>query len=84
MSAAKLAGLMGLVWGVVVGILVAIVGLGFTGYIGYTDETPFTGVVAIVAFPILYAISGFIGSYIFALLYNYVASKIGGVKVDLK
>ena len=34
--------------------------------------------------PVAYAIAGFFGSLIIAGLYNIVAKKIGGVKLDLK
>lgn len=42
------------------------------------------GVAAIVVFPILYAVIGFVGGAILAIIYNFVASRIGGVKVILK
>jgi len=41
------------------------------------------GVLSIVIFPIIFAICGFIGGAITALLYNLFAGKIGGVQVEL-
>ena len=41
------------------------------------------GVLAIVMFPIMGAISGFIGGAISAFLYNLVATRIGGIEMDL-
>lgn len=38
----------------------------------------------ILIMPVAYAIMGFIGSLIIAGLYNVVAKKTGGVKLDLK
>jgi hypothetical protein len=41
------------------------------------------GYTAIIMFPVTGAISGFIGGAIGAFLYNLVASKIGGIELDL-
>jgi hypothetical protein len=88
MSAARLAAVAGFIWGLAVGVLV------FIGtdvaqymgrmYMGYQAMLPVTGVAMIVALPIAYCITGFIGAYICALLYNFVAGKFGGIKIDLK
>jgi hypothetical protein len=51
------------------------VGAGIAGIIG---------VGAIVAFPIFYACLGFIGSLIAAVLYNLVASMVGGVELEVE
>jgi hypothetical protein len=42
------------------------------------------GVGAIVALPIFYACIGFIGTLIGAVLYNVVASMVGGVELDVQ
>jgi hypothetical protein len=39
---------------------------------------PGVGVVTLVVTPVLYALGGFIGSAIGALVYNFVAARIGG------
>jgi hypothetical protein len=41
------------------------------------------GVGAIVIFPVLYGIMGFIGAIIMALIYNVVAGVVGGIEVDV-
>ena len=88
MSAAKVAAVLGIVWGLVVAIGV-ISGLGVQQYMGrfYTAfgaMLPVVGVVVLVTLPVAYAIAGFIGGFISAFVYNFVADKIGGVKIDLK
>ena len=89
MSAARIAAIMGAIWGLIVGIMI-VVGLSVTNFTGRMFQGfemmgigPAIGIVGLVAFPILYGISGFIGGYVLALLYNWVAKKFGGVKVDL-
>jgi hypothetical protein len=51
------------------------VGAGIAGIIG---------IGAIVAFPIIYACLGFIGSLIAAVLYNLVAAMVGGVELEVE
>jgi hypothetical protein len=41
------------------------------------------GVVAIVAFPVIYGVVGFIWGAVGAAVYNLLARRIGGVKVEL-
>ena len=40
------------------------------------------GIGAIILLPIFYGIAGFIGGLIAALLYNLVASWVGGIEVE--
>ena len=42
------------------------------------------GVGAIVILPVLYGVGGFIGGIILAVLYNFVASVIGGSRSSLR
>jgi hypothetical protein len=42
------------------------------------------GVGAIVILPVLYGVGGFIGGIILAVLYNFVASVIGGIEIEFK
>ncbi len=42
------------------------------------------GIGAIVIFPILYGILGFIGGMLVALFYNLIAKFLGGVEIELE
>jgi hypothetical protein len=43
----------------------------------------FFGLGAIIFFPIFYAITGFLLALVFASIYNLVASRIGGIEIDI-
>ncbi len=42
------------------------------------------GVLAIILFPVGYAIMGFIGGAITAWLYNVIAGHVGGISIELE
>lgn len=44
---------------------------------------PLWGVAAVVFFPVLYGVGGFIATLITAWLYNVVAGAVGGLELDL-
>ncbi len=52
------------------------------------SEPPIAGLIfgagAVVVFPILYAVVGFLGSLLMAALYNVAARFIGGIELDLE
>jgi len=81
MSVAKVEGLMGAILGLIIGIVVAVVGT--AGSLLGIPGAAF-GVLAIIAFPIMYGIGLFIGGAIGAVIYNFIADKIGGIQIDLK
>jgi len=89
MSAAKVVAVVMAIWGLIVGVMIALSFsiADFTGRIFAGFEMvglgPRVGLLGIVLFPIAYGITGFIGGYVFAWLYNFVAKKIGGVKLDI-
>ena len=80
-------GIICVVLGVIVGLLLAVA---FMAAPTISSETgmPNIGPLAIVVFPIVYAILFFIGGFleglILAALYNLVAGWIGGVEVQLE
>lgn len=88
MSAAKVAAIAGIIWGIVVGVLM-LLNIGVETYMGrlyrgYHTIDVLVSLPEIISLPVAYGVTGFIAAYIGALLYNFVAKKFGGVKVDLK
>ena len=86
---ALIIGLVDGVFGLIVGIIIAL-------YIGATTSlVPYyagpsammargVGVVAIVAYPVAFFLLGFISSAIMAIIYNFVAPHVGGIKVEVE
>jgi hypothetical protein len=93
LSCAKIAGVTYAALGLLVGglfSLVAGMGLALAGAQQNLDAKTmppmfgaFMGVGAIIVFPILYGIIGFIFALIGAWIYNLLASWIGGIEVDI-
>lgn len=86
LSMAKIAAILYGVMGVFAGIVVAIISV-FSSVFAPNDLPQFfslLGIGAIVLFPIIYAILGFVIGAIAALIYNVVANIVGGVEIDLE
>ena len=89
LSCAKIAGVVYCALGLFVGALVSIFSL--LGSAFQTTQTNsafphvglFLGFGAIIVFPIVYAVIGFLSAFVFAWIYNLVASKIGGIEIDI-
>lgn len=43
-----------------------------------------TGIAAVIFIPVVYGIIGFIFGALFGVIYNFIAGKIGGIKVYFK
>jgi hypothetical protein len=88
MSAARMAAVAGIIWGLLVGVLTFVeVGIqDYMGrfYMGYQRFVPMSGGIEIIMMPIAYGVTGFVVAYIAAMIYNAAAKKFGGVKIDLK
>lgn len=90
LSLAKITAVVMAIFGFIFGLVVTL----FTAALGsffLSSATPVMfpffgviGIVAIIAFPILYGIMGFVFGAIWALIYNAVAAKVGGIMIDLK
>lgn len=95
LSVAKIQSLLmfviGLIIGVVYGLIFIIFGAALTALapngqnqaIGGVS-TVVIGVMMMIAFPLLYALIGFIGGAIGAGIYNIAASFVGGIKLELE
>ena len=78
LSLGKIFGMVGAVFGVIVGLVLAL----FSGALG----EPFLGdnwFVQVILVTIFYAIVSFVGGVIYAALYNLVAGWVGGVRIEL-
>ncbi|SFT70356.1 hypothetical protein SAMN04489724_1696 [Algoriphagus locisalis] len=84
-SAAKIYGLTLGILGFVLGIFYALFLSAFSGLI---DDFPIAGaggigIIMVIVFPIMYGIIGFIVGALGAVVYNFVASKTGGLEIQL-
>jgi len=90
LSAAKVAGLLYVVIGLVAGAFVslfAMAGAAIGAGSGNGDGAPFGalfGVGAIILLPIFYGFFGFVGTLIMAALFNVAAGMVGGIEVDAR
>ena len=79
LSAGKINGVIGTVFGVIAGAIVAAFGEATGG--------PILGgvhwLVDLVGLTIIYAVGGFIVGVIYAVLYNMAATLVGGIKLEL-
>lgn len=82
MSWAKIHALFGIVFGLVYGIIVGVVLTAIGASLDKGGMMVF-GVASVVIFPIIFGITAFIMGAIIAFLYNFFASKIGGIEVEL-
>ena len=90
LSAAKVAGLLYVVIGLVAGdsvSLFAMAGAAIGAGSGNGDGATFGalfGVGAIILLPIFYGFFGFVGTLIMAALFNLAAGMVGGIEVDAR
>ncbi len=92
-SCAKIAGIIYAAIGLLIGALVslfALVGLAFSSAQQGWAENPMSpligmvmGVGAIIAFPIFYGALGFFFALLGAWVYNLVASRVGGIEIEV-
>jgi hypothetical protein len=88
-SAAKVAGLLYVVVGLIAGAFISLVAMGGAaiGAAAGEDAPMFGalfGVGAIVLLPIFYGVFGFIGTLIMAWLFNVAAGMVGGVEIEAR
>ncbi len=94
MSLAKIQAIMMAFYGLLVGLIFALLGPAIKGMMqnnvlqGAMMQYPFgtmgsMGAASIIVLPITYAIGGFVMGAVFAFVYNIVAGWVGGVELDL-
>jgi len=90
LSAAKVAGLLYVVIGLIAGALVSLfsmAGAAIGAGSGNGDGAMFGalfGVGAIILLPIFYGFFGFVGTLLMAALFNVAAGMVGGIEVDAR
>ena len=89
LSTAKLLGILYAVFGLIGGVVFAVVSL-LGLFVGSPDSAgpmafgALFGAGALVFFPILYGVMGFIGGALAAWLYNVLAGAVGGIRLELE
>lgn len=83
MSAAKIEAIIMLIFGLIIGIIFAIMGQIAESATGMEGFAVF-GWGAVIFWPILYGIIGFISGAIGAAIYNVAAGWIGGIEIKLE
>lgn len=87
LSLAKLSGLLYAIAGLVLGGIFSLAAMAGAFASQTADAAGFEaiiGVGAVIVFPILYGVMGFVGTLIAAWLYNVAAGVVGGVEVDIQ
>jgi hypothetical protein len=90
LSLAKVLGVLYAVIGLIIGFIVSVFSLlgAFIGPITHGSPEPLLaalfGVGAIVLFPLMYGVIGFIGGLLVAAIYNGLAHSIGGVELEFE
>ncbi|HLG54910.1 MAG TPA: hypothetical protein VI485_06240 [Vicinamibacterales bacterium] len=91
LSVAKVAGLLYLVIGLIIGGLVSLVAMAGAGFAasqagsgGFGFAGPLLGVGAVIVLPICYAVFGFLMTLIMTALFNVAVGMVGGIEVDVK
>lgn len=90
-SAGKMLGALYAVIGLIIGVifaLLSLLGAGMEAALGESGDAGFFGAIfglgAIVIFPVIYGVMGFIGGLIMAVVYNLVASFAGGIRLEVE
>ena len=90
LSLGKVMGLTYALLGLLIGGCFALISLAGAGLASASDDGQIPaafgalfGVGAVILFPILYGVMGFISGLIGALIYNVVAGMIGGIELDV-
>lgn len=88
-SVAKVAAVLYAGVGLLIGACLSLLGMvGLTAALSEVEGGAFLGILfgvgAIIIMPIVYGMLGFIGSFVFASLFNVAAGMTGGIEVETK
>ena len=84
LSIAKFCAVLGIIWGLVVGLFMMLGIGGIAAAMGRGALGAGVGIVGLIIMIIVGAIAGFIGGAILAFIYNIVLGAIGGIEMDLE
>ena len=92
LSVAKVAGLLYLVIGLIIGGLLSLVAMAGAGLAasqevgagGFGFMGPLLGVGAVIVLPLCYGVFGFLMTLIMTALFNVAVGMVGGIEVDVK
>ena len=85
LSVAKFTAIYGVLIGLLIGIFMAVLSSMVTNVLGaQIGVSFFTGYLAIITYPLVYGIGGFIMGIISALLFNLIAKMSGGIEMHFK
>lgn len=93
LSAAKMYAVMGAIIGLIIGVIYGLftilfgammMGFGQKEGLAAGGGSILIGIVMMIAIPIMYAIAGFIGGVIGALIYNIFAKMVGGIEMEVE
>jgi hypothetical protein len=80
LSAAKVVAVLYAIFGLIMGAVFSIAAL----FRADGGVAPLWGVAAVVIFPVLYGVLGFLVTLLTTWLYNVVAGAVGGIELDLR
>ncbi|ODS52887.1 MAG: hypothetical protein ABS36_15625 [Acidobacteria bacterium SCN 69-37] len=87
MSAAKIAGVIYAVFGLLFGALVSLFAVGGAMFMPEAQRGPFGvlfGIAAIVLLPLCYGVLGFVSAFVATLIFNAAANAVGGVELEVE
>ena len=80
LSAAKVVAVLYAIFGLIMGAFFSLAAL----FRADGGVSPLWGVAAVVIFPVLYGVLGFLVTLLATWLYNVVAGAVGGIELDLR
>lgn len=85
-SLGKILGAIYGIFGLIAGLFITLISLVGAAALGGNAGTlgVIFGIGAIIFLPLFYGIMGFVVGALMAVIYNFVAQKFGGIKMDLK